>query len=75
MSHIFGIPDEITSDIRLNGIGWLGAVLVVGASILAARLVMHLLMRRVERIMARKASEEEAAAKSALSDEHERHSV
>jgi hypothetical protein len=74
MSHILGIPDEITSDIRLNGIGWLGGVLVVGASILAARLVMHLLMRRVERVMARKEAEE-AAKKSALTDEHERPSA
>jgi hypothetical protein len=70
MSHLFGYPDEMTSDIRLNGIGWLGGVLVVGASILAARLVMRLLMRRVERVMARKEAEE-AAGRSALTDEHE----
>jgi hypothetical protein len=37
MSNFFGLDDQITGDIRLNGIGWIGAMLVVGLSILAAR--------------------------------------
>jgi hypothetical protein len=47
MSNLFGLDDQITGDIRLNGIGWIGAMLVVGVSILAARFVMHWQMRRV----------------------------
>jgi hypothetical protein len=39
MSNFFGLDDQITGDIRLNGIGWIGAMLVVGLSILAAGFV------------------------------------
>ena len=70
MSNLFGLDDQITGDIRLNGIGWIGAMLVVGVSILAARFVMHWQMRRVERIMARKDAEE-VAGQGDLTDKHE----
>jgi hypothetical protein len=54
MSNFFGLDDQITGDIRLNGIGWIGAMLVVGLSILAARFVIGWQLRRIERIMTRK---------------------
>jgi hypothetical protein len=54
MSNLLGLDDGITADIRLNGIGWIGAILVVGVSILAARLVVHWQLRRVEKILAGK---------------------
>jgi hypothetical protein len=53
MSNCFGLDDQITGDIRLNGIGWIGAMLVVGLSILAARFVIGWQLRRIERIMTR----------------------
>jgi hypothetical protein len=28
MSNLFGFDDQITCDVRLNGIGWIGAMLV-----------------------------------------------
>ena len=51
MGNLFGLGDWMSSDIRLNGIGWIGAIFVVGLSILASRLVVHWQLRRVERIL------------------------
>jgi hypothetical protein len=74
MSNFLGLDDQIVGDIRLNGIGWIGAMLVVGVSILAARFVMHWRLRRVERILASNEAEE-AAGKRELTDKHESPSV
>lgn len=52
MGNLFA-PEWMSSDIRLNGIGWIGALLAVGISILAARLVVHWQLRRVEKILSR----------------------
>jgi hypothetical protein len=70
MNNFLGLDDQTVGDIRLNGIGWIGAMLVVGVSILAARFVMHWQVRRVERILASQEAEE-AAGKRDLTDEHE----
>jgi hypothetical protein len=46
---------------RLIGVGWIGALLVVGVTILAARWLIGWQMRRVDRIVAQKAAGEAAA--------------
>ncbi len=71
MNNFYGIDSETIEIFRRTGLGWLTGFFLVGASILAARLVMHWHMRRVEKILARM-EPEEAARMSALTDEHER---
>lgn len=66
MSNFFGLTEYIPGDIRLNGIGWIGGMLVVGASILAARWVMGWQMRRAQKILKRLKPEDEAAVKQSL---------
>jgi hypothetical protein len=66
MSSLFGLAEHIPADIRLNGIGWILGMLVVGASILAARLVVRWQLRRVQKILARLKPEDEAAVKQNL---------
>ncbi len=51
MGNFFGLGDQVTSDIRLNGIGWVGAILVVGATILTARFLISWQVRRLERLL------------------------
>jgi len=63
MSNLFGLDPQFLGDIRLNGIGWIGAVLVVGASILAARWVVRWQLRRVQKILGRLKPEDQAAVK------------
>jgi hypothetical protein len=71
MSNLFGLDEQMLGDIRLNGIGWIGGMLVVGASILAARWVVRWQMRKVERIMARLKPEDQAAVKQELTGKGE----
>ena len=60
MNDIYGIDNETIEIFRLTGIGWLSAFFIVGATILAARLLVGWQVRRFERITARK---DAAAAK------------
>ncbi|MBO0734012.1 MAG: hypothetical protein J2P49_06790 [Methylocapsa sp.] len=53
MSNFLAPGGWMGSDIRLNGIGWIGAMLVVGITIIAARLVVHWQLRRVEKTLSR----------------------
>ena len=48
------LGDQTLGDTRLNGIGWIGAMLVVGATIIAARLLIGWQVRRLERLAAQK---------------------
>jgi hypothetical protein len=66
MGNVFGLDEHILGDIRLNGIGWIGGMLVVGASILAARWVVRWQLRRVQKILGRLKPEDEAALKQEL---------
>jgi len=66
LSNLLGLAEYIPGDIRLNGIGWIGAMFVVGVSILAARLVVRWQLRRVQKIMSRLKPEDEAAVKQSL---------
>ncbi len=63
MSNLLGLAEYIPGDIRLNGIGWIGGMLVVGVSILAARLGVRWQLRRVQKILSRLKPEDEAAMK------------
>ncbi|MCI0598324.1 MAG: hypothetical protein L0Y50_01305 [Beijerinckiaceae bacterium] len=54
MGNFFGLDGQSIGDIRLNGIGWIGAILVVGATILAARLLVSWQVRRLEKLLAQK---------------------
>jgi hypothetical protein len=54
MGNLFGLDEQTFGDIRLNGIGWIAGILVVGASILAARFLVDWQVRRIERLLARK---------------------
>ena len=66
MSNLLGLAEYIPGDIRLNGIGWVGGMLVVGVSILAARLVVRWQLRRAQKIIARLKPEDEAELKESL---------
>jgi hypothetical protein len=55
MRDFFGnIGDQSFEAMRLTGVGWIFAFLVVGATILAGRWLVGWQMRRIERKMARK---------------------
>ena len=58
MRDFFGnIGDQSFEAMRLGGIGWIFAFLVVGATILAGRWMVGWQMRRLERIIGRKAED------------------
>jgi hypothetical protein len=56
-----GIGDQAIEAMRLGGIGWIFAFFIVGATILGARWLIGWQMRRIERIMARKAEDADAS--------------
>ncbi|MCI0466452.1 MAG: hypothetical protein L0Y57_05530 [Beijerinckiaceae bacterium] len=49
MGNFLGLDEQTLGDIRLNGIGWIGAMLVVGATILAARFLISWQVRKLAR--------------------------
>jgi hypothetical protein len=58
MRDFFGnIGDQSFEAMRLTGVGWIFAFFVVGATILAGRWLVGWQMRRLERIMGRKAED------------------
>ncbi|HMF06295.1 MAG TPA: hypothetical protein VKE72_04700 [Methylocella sp.] len=70
MNNFYGIDNETIEIFRRLGIGTFYGLFLVGASILAARLVMRWHMRRVEKILARM-KPEDAAGMSTPPDKHE----
>lgn len=53
------IGEQAIEAMRLGGVGWIFALFVVGATILAGRLLVNWQMRRLERILGRKPKPED----------------
>jgi hypothetical protein len=69
MGNFFGLESDTIDIFRLTGLGWVAAVFIVGATILAARLLLRWQLRRIERMAGHKLVPD-AEGEQSLSDKH-----